>query len=186
MLRSGARDAALFLLAIGCAGTSARRNDAGGVGQPAPLGVKPGSPATSLFDRDWVWEDDLGSSVRFSAWRGKLLVVGLVYTSCTTVCPLSIEKMRQLSVAFEREGRAAEFVLVTLDPMNDTVAQLVRFKEARNLPRRWHLVRGSQQQTDALADALRFKTVTMGDHVVHEAKIVLVDGRGRVMGYLHG
>jgi protein SCO1/2 len=142
--------------------------------------------SASLFDHSWVWNDEHGGAVRFSEWRGKLLVVSLVYTTCTTVCPLAIEKMRQVSATLDREGRAAEYVLVTLDPTNDTSEQLRLFREARGLPNRWHLLRGSPEQTDELATFLRLKILNTGDHVFHEARLVFLDSSGRVMGQIRG
>lgn len=171
---------------MSCVSTSpGRREGWRREGRP-PLPSAHDAASISIFDRDWVWEDESGGAVRFSAWRGKFLVVGLVYTACTTVCPLSVEKMRHVNATFERAGRVAEYVLVTLDPMSDTSARLRRFKEARGLPKRWHLVRSTQEQTDALAQVLGLKTVNMGDHVIHEAKLVFVDPAGEIVGYVRG
>jgi protein SCO1/2 len=159
-------------------------------GEPRPAG--PGAPGpgpstgASVFDQAWTWDDERGGRVSFAAWRGRPLVVALVYTSCTTVCPLTVEKMRQVSAALERQGRPAEYVLVTLDPFTDTSERLREFKNARGLPGAWHLLRGPEDQTRALAVLLRLKTLNMGDHVVHEAKLVFLDAAGKVIGHSRG
>lgn len=140
----------------------------------------------SIFEKTWTWEDENGGTTRLSAWRGRLLVVSLVYTTCTTVCPLAIEKMREVDARLTRAGQAAEYVLVTLDPSSDTPEQLRRFKAEHALPGRWHLLRGSPEQTEALAVFLRLKLMNLGDHVIHEARVVVLDGAGRLVGQMHG
>ena len=182
-----ARLGGLTLAFVGCvSGPAPRRGDPGATFLARPARPAPADLSGSLFDQAWAWDDERGGRVRFSEWRGKLVVVSLVYTSCTTVCPLAIEKMRQVSATLDREGRAAEYVLVTLDPTNDTPEQLRLFKEARGLPKGWHLLRGSPEQTDALATFLRLKILNTGDHVFHEAKLVFLDSSGKVMGHVRG
>jgi protein SCO1/2 len=155
-----------------------------GEGSPGAGGAAP--LAGSLFDRPWVWSDERGAAVHFTQWRGTPLIVSFVYTACTTTCPLTVEKLRRLDQRFRGEGRAAEFVLVTLDPTADSAQELRRFKAARQLPQSWHLLRGSDDQTRALADFLGVRIMTMGDHIVHETTIVLLDPEGRLLGQLRG
>ena len=61
-----------------------------------------------------------------------------------------------------------------------------RFKAEHALPGHWHLLRGSPEQTEALAVFLRLKLMNLGDHVIHEARVVVLDGAGRLVGQMHG
>jgi protein SCO1/2 len=139
----------------------------------------------SLFDADWTWRDEQGQAVRFDRWRGAPIFVSLVFTNCTSACPLTIERLRRVSETFRAEGRAATFVLVTLDPANDTPEQLQRFKLSRGLPADWHLLRGDDAQTRALADLLQVKVVENA-HIFHDSRIVVFDRDGKLAGQLHG
>jgi protein SCO1/2 len=156
---------------------------AGPNGQPRPAAARADAP--SLFAQPWVWSDDQGAPVRFEQWRGTPIIVTMVFTSCTSTCPLTIEKLRRVTETFEREGRAATFVLVTLDPSNDTSEQLRRFKVSRQLPGQWHLLRGSDAQTRELADLLQVH-VLEDAHVFHDARIVVFDRDGKLSGQLPG
>jgi protein SCO1/2 len=115
-----------------------------------------------------------------------LLVVTLFFTSCTTTCPVTVDKLRRLGDTFRREGRPATFVLVTLDPSNDTSVELRRFKTARGLPADWHLLRGNDQETQELADFLRIRIMNEGSHVIHDGRIVFLDPQGRLLGQYRG
>jgi protein SCO1/2 len=163
----------------GCATeTSGARGD-------ARLPTAAAGEARSLFVADWMWRDEQGQAVRFARWRGAPIFVGMVFTNCASACPLTIERLRRVSDTFRAEGRAATFVLVTLDPANDTPEQLRRFKLSRGLPADWHLLRGDDAQTRALADLLQVKVVESA-HIFHDSRIVVFDRDGRLAGQLRG
>ena len=140
----------------------------------------------SLFAQPWIWTDERGAPVQLSRWGGTLLVVTLVYTSCTTTCPLTVDKLLRLGDSFRRQGRPATFVLVTLDPSNDTPEQLRRFKATRGLPADWHLLRGNDQQTRELAGLLGVRIMNESSHIIHDGRIVFLDPQGRLLGQYSG
>jgi cytochrome oxidase Cu insertion factor (SCO1/SenC/PrrC family) len=114
---------AVALALVGCA---ARPGSAGVRGHAAQQG-------SSLFARPWVWTDELGEKASFAQWRGSPVVVTTIYTTCVRTCPRTVTDLEKLADAFRREGREAQFVLVTLDPTTDTPARLREFKERRGL-----------------------------------------------------
>ena len=134
--------------------------------------------SVSLFRHRWVWRDEQGETVALSRWRGEPLVVATIYTSCSTVCPRTIHKLRKVYDAFRRKGRAAQFVLVTLDPDADSPERLRAYKEAEALPQTWHLLTGSTADTRALTELLDVHLIDMGSHIFHESKIFVFDARG--------
>jgi protein SCO1/2 len=152
----------------------------------APVAPTTRAPAhrPSVFDRPWIWTDEQDAPVRLERWRGQTLIVAFVYTTCTTVCPLTVEKLRGLDERLRRAGRPAELVLVTLDPWTDSAAQLRSFKSERRLPERWHLLRAHFEQTHALADLLQVRLIDDGAHVIHDGTIAVLDGAGRPVGYV--
>jgi protein SCO1 len=175
-----ARFAVLVSLVVGACATET----SGGRGN-ARFPVAAVAETRTLFGAGWVWRDEQGEAVRFDHWRGAPIFVSMVFTSCTTTCPLTIERLRRVSDTFKAEGRAATFVLVTLDPTNDTTAQLRRFKLSRGLPPDWHLLRGADEQTRALADLLQVKVVDDA-HLFHDSRIVVFDRDGKLAGQLRG
>ena len=132
----------------------------------------------SIFDRGWVWQDEKGQPLTFARWRGAPVLVTAIYTECHATCPRTVDKLRRLYAALGKEGRVPEFILVTLDPRNDTPERLRRFKEAQKLPEAWHLVTGSLADTEELAELLDIHVLNSDAHIVHDARIVIFDGRG--------
>ena len=132
----------------------------------------------SLFHAGWTWTDEQGRAVTFAQWRGTPIVVATIYTTCVRTCPGTLTDFRKLFDAFLREKREAQFLLVTLDPAVDTPARLREFKEARGLPEPWRLLSGSAAQTRELTDLLDIHVMDIDVHVLHDAKITIVDPDG--------
>jgi len=175
----------LAVATLGCVQAPAGpRSPAAETTRSPPSGAA--APSPSVFERPWIWSDEGGTPVALSRWRGSLLVVTLIFTSCTTTCPLTIDKLLRLGETFRREGRAATFVLVTIDPSNDTSAELQRFKTARGLPPDWHLLRGNDRETRELADFLRIRIMNDESHIIHDGRILFLDAQGRLVGQYRG
>jgi protein SCO1/2 len=133
----------------------------------------------SLFAYPWTWTDERGQRVALSRWRGQTLVVSAVYATCRATCPRTIAKLQKIEADFQRNNRAAQFLLVTLDPVSDTPDVLRRFKQESGFPDSWHLLAGSVQATRELTDILDIHIIDDGPHLMHDAKIVVFDAAGR-------
>lgn len=121
-----------------------------------------------------------------SGFRGTPLIVTGIYTSCTERCPLTVEKVRRVDAAFHRHGIDDQVVLFTLDPENDTVDRLRRFRTARNAPAGWHLLRGNREQTHEFARLLRMSAIYDDSHIDHDVRIAVFDGEGRLVRNFEG
>jgi protein SCO1/2 len=174
MARCPRRARYLALLALAAAGGCA---SAGGPGAAREVD-QPQVARVSLFSYPWVWTDEQGQSVTFAQWRGQPLVVSAVFTTCKATCPRTIAKLEELDAAFRREGRTVQFLLVTLDPNNDTPQVLRAFKKSSGLPGEWRFLTGEEHQTRELIDALDIHTLDDGPHLLHEGRIVIFDGNG--------
>jgi len=58
--------------------------------------------------------------------------------------PPHAKKLRDLQTAMNREGRSAQFLLVTLDPAQRHTRHLRAFKESEELPAGWHFLTGTR------------------------------------------
>src|SRR5689334_22121255 len=72
-----------------------------------------------------------GKPVSLGDFRGKVLAVNFIYTSCPDICPLLTQKMAQVRDALSVDfvPRVA-FVSITVDPENDTPDVLKNFADA--------------------------------------------------------
>lgn len=140
----------------------------------------PRSPAThqSLFSHDWTWTNEKGEAVTFARWAGKPLVVTAIFTRCKATCPRTIAKLLKVYDGFRQQGREAQFLVVTLDPENDTPAVLQHFKTESGLPEAWHLLAGNIGETRDLRDLLGIHVIDDGPHLLHDGRILVFDEMG--------
>jgi protein SCO1 len=142
-----------------------------------PLTARAQGPQ-AVFEQPWKWRDERGDVVSLSGWRGQPVVVMMFYRACETRCPMAVDKLKELERAFARGGKRPHFLLVTLDPRNDTPARLAAFKKSRQLADRFHLLSGPLPQTRALSRLLDVRFVGDDPHIDHETKIFLYAADG--------
>ena len=99
---------------------------------------------------------------------------------------MTIDKLRGIDEALRAHGQSAEFVLVTIDPDNDTRERLRRWKESRRLPPSWHLLRGSKGDTIGFARWLQLNVARDSGHIDHDVKIAVLDPAGRLVARYAG
>ena len=72
------------------------------------------APSFSLVSQD-------GNPVSLSDFRGKVLAVTFIYTSCPDICPLLTQRLAQVQDGLGTDfGPRIAFVSITVDPENDT------------------------------------------------------------------
>ncbi len=145
-----------------------------------------GAETRPMFASPWMWTDENGVKATFARWRGSVVVTTGFYASCTVRCPMTIAKLREIDEALRAHGRSAEFVLVTIDPDNDTVDRLRRLKASRDLPSSWHLLHGSREDTYDFGRWLHLNIARDSGHMDHDAKIAVFDSSGRLVRSFEG
>jgi len=138
---------------------------------------------------DIVLSDTRGRPVPLAEFRGKPLLVTLVYTSCADVCPTLIET---LYPAVE-EARSAlgpdSFSVITVgfDVRHDTPERMRLMARERgiNVPN-WRFLAGDQASLDALARALGFAFYARPGGFDHMAQVSVVDKNGKLYQQVYG
>jgi protein SCO1/2 len=133
--------------------------------------------------------DQEGRHVTIADWNNKFIVADFFFTHCPVVCPKmtrSLKKVQQL-YADEKDLLIASF---SVDPENDSVAQLKKYATRMDIRNNWQLLTGDKQQIYKLARN-SFKVVaTDGDggpgDFIHSELLVLIDKSKQVRGYYNG
>lgn len=125
--------------------------------------------------------------------KGKIGVVGYIFTNCPDICPLTTNNMRLIQDGLKEEGinDEVEFVSISFDPQTDTPEVLKKFAEIRDLDlNNWTFLTGEKTVTDSLIkEAGVFAMV--GDssvtkdgetiyYYVHTDRISIVDEKGNI------
>lgn len=129
---------------------------------------------------DFSLQGSDGRELRLSSYRGKVVVLGFGFTSCTEVCPVTLDT---LAKARSRLGTSAiQVVYVTVDPERDSPERMKKYLAAFDPA----FVGGSGPPEQLAVVRKNFgitaEKKTYGDSysVAHSSFTYLIDRRGRI------
>lgn len=138
---------------------------------------------------EYTFTDTLNRKVRLDQFRGKPLVISLVYTSCADVCPVVSESLSDaVGVAQKVLGRD-RFSVVTLgfDTRNDTPQRMLAFARSRGLIQpNWEFLSGDAASVGRLAEEIGFQYFPSPRGFDHVTQTTLVDAGGVIFGQIYG
>lgn len=143
--------------------------------------IDPPQPAPSF-----TLEDQHGATVALSDFRGKVVVLTFLYTNCPDTCPIITEKLHQARAALGSDANQVGILAVTVDPANDTLAQVRAYSAQKDMLDKWHFLIGPRSSLtpiwsaygiEALPDT--HKTASGSQVVDHSAPIYIIDRQGR-------
>lgn len=130
-----------------------------------------------------------GAKLDLGELRGKPLVVSLIYTSCTHVCPMITQRLRQAVEEAQRMIGSDRFTVITVgfDTRNDSPMRMAAYARAQgiNLPN-WKFLSGDEASVSALARDLGFSYAASGGGYLHVSQTTIVDRDGRVYRQVYG
>jgi len=97
------------------------------------------------------------------------VVLAFIYTSCTTVCPLTTQTLAQLDVRLGHD-RPVRLVSISIDPEQDTPARLAEYAHAFHAGPNWHHYTGT---LTASQSAQRAFDVYRGNKMNHSPAILV-------------
>lgn len=151
-------------------------------------------PVIATIEQDVSAMTSDGRSVQLSSLRGKVCVIGYIYTICPHGCAAVVAEMKHLLGA---HGDREDFQLVSVSvvPERDTVEMLRGFAAALGVKtgEPWWFLNGNRVQLDQfMSEELRLNRSTpipederMNplDLYEHDLRLTLVDRQGRVRGH---
>lgn len=171
---------ALGLALTGCRQGSSSEAEAAKSGAPgavAPVAPEQGeAPLGRLSPPDVTLTNQRGEPVRIrSLLEGNTVVMGFIFTRCTTICPpMGMGFGRLQGLLGERAGKDVQLISVSLDPAYDSPEQLEAWGKRYGAGVGWTLLTGSREDVDTLLKAMKVYTPAKEQH----APIVLV-GNGQ-------
>lgn len=130
-----------------------------------------------------------GRRVSLAEFRGKPLVLSLVFTSCHTVCPTTTRYLAKV-VEKARETLGRENFAVALlgfDSRFDTPQMMTRFARKQGIDHRgWHLLSADADTIAALTRELGFFFSPSANGFDHLVQATVIDGEGRVYRQVYG
>lgn len=131
-----------------------------------------------------------GLPIPMHVFRGKPLVVSLVYTACSAICPATTQQLRS---AVERARQAVgedafQVLTVGFDARNDTPGRMAAFAVDQNLAGDplWRVASATPATLDALLEEVGFSYSVAAGGFDHVVQTTIVDAEGRVYRQIYG
>lgn len=133
-----------------------------------------------------------GKTVALNDLRGKVILMGYVYTSCPRGCSLVVEEMKHVYDEFAPKHPGLQLVSFTIDP-DDTPENMKKFAEARGITQdNWWFLNGPKTEVrNFLTYDVKFYAVkeipekerfSPMDKYEHDMRVALIDHEGHVRG----
>jgi protein SCO1 len=171
----------------------------------AAVGLALAAPAAGAFDRDQalaesqgaigrivgeaVFTDSNGEAQRLSDYRGKPLVVSLIFTSCAHICPATTQQLRRgVQVARQALGEDSfRVVTIGFDSRRDTPAMMADYARRQGVRESgWDFLSADEDTIARLSADLGFQFYPAGGGFDHLLQTTIVDGRGAVYRQVYG
>jgi protein SCO1/2 len=137
----------------------------------------------SVYQLDSSWVEDNGRELRLGALEGDMQLLALIYTTCTGACPVTVKSMQMFSrnMPADLKGKI-RYLLVTVDPEQDTLPVLREYRREMKLDKRWKLLRGSAGDVRELAAVLGFNYEQIeSGQFAHSNLVTVLDRQGEIV-----
>ena len=137
----------------------------------------------------YVLTDSRGQPLALESFRGRPLVISLVYTSCASVCPVTTQHVLQAVQTARGVVGEDAFAVLTLgfDARNDTPKQLDAFARTQGINLGdWQLASADEATIDAVLADLGFSFDAAAGGFEHITQTTILDADGRVYRQVYG
>jgi protein SCO1/2 len=145
------------------------------------------NPTLSVIARapDFALKDPGGDTVRLAGYRGRVVLLAFVFTSCPGVCPMISQQMAALQGRLKQErlfGSKAAMLSVTVDPDTDTAEVLVKYARTFGAdPAGWRFLREEAPRLDPVLKAYdEWTKLLPKGQLDHPARVYLIDPAGNI------
>ncbi len=137
------------------------------------------SASQGLWQIQDAFTDEFGTRAQLSHWAAPQTVVSMEYSACKFVCSSNWRRLLEIQAEADRQNVALRFLIVSLDPKNDTPAAWRDYRKVRGLARsNWTFVTGNRQAMDKVVAELGVKWWMFNDSVMHDFRVLRINGLG--------
>lgn len=143
----------------------------------------------SLYHLDALWTDHRGDTFPLVDFRGRPVIVTMVFSRCMGSCPVLMQDARRLYNELPADLRRETALLaITFDHEYDTPDVLRAYAEYRHYTDpNWHFLHGNRGQIREIATALGIQySFRDNGMIAHTDRIVVLDREGTIVDTLDG
>lgn len=138
----------------------------------------------------YVLRDQTGGPLALADLRGRPLVISLIYTSCSSICPVTTDRLYDAVSSARNTLGEDSFAVLTFgfDASGDKPARLRAFSIAHQLNRMtdWYVASADAETTEALLRDLGFSWRDAAGGFDHPSQTTILDAEGRVYRQIYG
>jgi protein SCO1/2 len=148
-------------------------------GSAGRLAVIARAPEFSLTTQD-------GKNFRDSELKGKVVLVGFIFTTCNGTCPATTHRMASIQQELKRRGLdkdgRVQLLSISLDPARDKPETLKSYMRLYDVdPSNWTFVTGDPADVNkAIAAWGMWARQAANGQLDHPSRVFLLDGLGRI------
>lgn len=150
----------------------------------------PAPPAIGATVPDFTLTDQTGQQVSLSQFRGKVVGVTFIYTSCPLpdYCFRLSNNFGRLQKRFAAKmGRDLVLLSVSFDPAHDTPEVLAKYASIwKANPNSWHFLTGTPAEVKAVCRRFGLNFWPDGGALVHSMHTLVMDREGKLAANLEG
>lgn len=133
--------------------------------------------------------DSTGVPVSLRDYRGKPLVISLIYTACSSVCPPTTQHLVNVMNEAGRAFGPDSFNVLTVgfDARNDTPGRLAQFASVQGIKlNNWRLASADPATIEALLRDLGFSYIAIAGGFDHITQTTIIDRDGKIYRSVYG
>jgi len=148
-------------------------------GSASRLAVIARAPEFSLTTQD-------GKNFCDSELKGKVVLIGFVFTTCNGTCPATTHRMASIQLELKRRGLdkdgRVQLLSISLDPARDNPDTLKRYMRLYDVdPSNWTFVTGDLADVNKVIAAWgMWARPAANGQLDHPSRVFLLDGLGRI------
>lgn len=145
--------------------------------------------SSSVYHLQGKWTNQDSKVVEFPSLKGKVRIVSMVFTQCTSACPMLVGDVKQiLSKLPAKDAEKVSVDLFSFDHERDNPEALKAFAKKYKTPSpQWNIYRGDKTAIAELAGLLgvQYKRLENGAYV-HSNNIILLNKEGEILKTIEG
>lgn len=127
-----------------------------------------------------------------SDYKGKILVIGFIFTHCPDICPITVHNIQRIQIEAAKQNiKNIQFAAVSFDPDRDTPSLLKKYGDMRKIDySNWKFLTGERDTVLSLtkemeivavsSDTTYLKDGSKSYFFTHTDRISLIDKRNRL------
>jgi protein SCO1 len=163
--------------------------------EPVPVKFDPaaaiamGERALGRTPGNYTLTDSSGTPFSLRDYRGKPLVISLIYSACSSVCPVTTQHLADVVSEAGRVFGLDRFAVLTVgfDARNDTSPRMAQFASLQGikLPN-WRVASGDPATIEALLKDLGFSYRAVAGGFDHPTQTTILDRDGKIYRHVYG